>query len=139
MDPGSELAFLASTAATEIVKSLATDSWPALKAAVLKLWRKAHPERVADDLAEARSELLEIRKRGRDGTELNGVLVAEWQARLARLLIAQPEVADELRALLQRMASDTPSAGQGPSVTITTHVQGGGDAYVAGRDQTINR
>jgi hypothetical protein len=65
---------------------------------------------------------------------LEKLLVTEWQARLARLLATQPEVVDELRQLIDAGGQRTVG-----SMTFNTRVTGGGDAYVAARDQTINR
>ncbi|MBD0694049.1 hypothetical protein [Streptomyces sp. CBMA123] len=136
MSTGSELAGgLASAAASRLIDLLATDGWAAVKASVLALWRHAHPERLEADLAEARSELMQS---GGD-SEIERLLVAEWQARLARLLAARPEIAEELRALLLDASAGTGLTGQQPmgSTTLTAHVSDGGSAYQAGRDMHI--
>lgn len=142
MDIGAELTTLAASGATQVVGAIATDTWPAVKAAVLALWRRTHPERVEAELEEAREELLAARESGR-ADELQALLVNEWQARLARLLTTHPELVDELRALVAsllaaaaRERTGTPPAG---SVTVTAHVTDGGDAYLAGRDLTVHR
>ncbi|HKN98657.1 MAG TPA: hypothetical protein VJX10_16175 [Pseudonocardiaceae bacterium] len=130
----SELTALASVAAGQMIQLMATDGWAAAKSSFVSLWRRLHPERVDADLTRARSDLLAARQTGDD--ELEKSLVAEWQARLARLLVAQPEVVDELRRLLNPAAGGQQTVG---SMRLDTRVTGGGDAYVAGRDQTINR
>ncbi|MFH9354852.1 hypothetical protein [Kitasatospora sp. NPDC017646] len=136
MSTGSELAGgLASAAATRLIDLLATDGWAAVKASVLALWRHAHPERVEADLAEARSELM----RAAGDAEFERLLVAEWQARLARLIATRPEITEELRALFLGAspgAGSTDRRSMGPT-TLTAHVSGGGDAYQAGRDMSI--
>jgi DNA-binding TFAR19-related protein (PDSD5 family) len=92
---------------------------------------------VEAELAEARGELMQATQAG-DSAELQGLLVAEWRARLARLIAARPDVADELRALLLEVSRDAGSTRQQTaSMTLEAQVSGGGDAYLAGRDMTI--
>lgn len=139
METSVELAGLASAAAARLIDLLATDGWGAVRSSVLALWRSAHPERVEDELGEARDELLRARESG-GAEELQGLLVTEWQARLIRLMAARPDAVDELRALF----GGDPHTGRAPErriagpMTLETHVSGG-DAYVAGRDMTITR
>ncbi|MER5352665.1 hypothetical protein ABT093_20320 [Kitasatospora sp. NPDC002551] len=137
MDLSSELTTLATTGATQLVGAISTDTWPAVKSGVLALWRRARPERVAEDLEEAREQLLAAEESGADAAGLRVLLVEEWQARLARLLVTHPELADELRALVDGLRA---SGGERPSgpVTMTAHVTGGGSAYLAGRDLTVH-
>src|SRR5213080_4566391 len=91
VDP--ELAELTSAAAIAATKLLVTDGWEAVKNALVSLWRRAHP-----DLAEARADLVAD---GRTETEsLQQALAAEWQGRLRGLLMANPELAGELRRIL---------------------------------------
>ncbi|GAA2262520.1 MULTISPECIES: hypothetical protein [Kitasatospora] len=141
MDLGPDLAALASSAAGQLMNVIATDSWAAVKSVVLALWRRSHPERAEEDLAQARADLLAAQQAG-NAEQLQQVLVAEWQARLSRLLLAQPDLADELRALLEGALAEPDADGRRPgagSTTINAQVTGGGDAYVAGRDLTVNR
>ncbi|MER6047702.1 hypothetical protein ABT168_09580 [Streptomyces sp. NPDC001793] len=135
-----ELAALTSTAAGRLIDLLATDGWAAVKSGIVSLWRRSHPERVDAELSEARDELMQAEQNG-DDADLRGLLVTEWQARLARLLATHPDLADEVRRLLSEQPHDGGSTGQQVvgSMTQKAHVTGGGDAYVAGRDQTINR
>ncbi|GHF38924.1 hypothetical protein GCM10018790_15900 [Kitasatospora xanthocidica] len=140
MDLNAELTTLAASGATQVVSAIATDAWPAVKAAVLALWRRSHPERVEADLEQAREDLLSAQESGRP-EELQVLLVNEWQARLSRLLVAYPELADELRSLVAGLVAERGPDGArttGP-VTMTAHVTGGGDAYQAGRDLTVHR
>ncbi|WP_432012641.1 hypothetical protein [Streptomyces cucumeris] len=139
MDTGVELAGLASAAAVRLIDLLATDGWAAVKSSVLSLWRTAHPERVEEELAEARAELIEAEQTGGD-TELHGLLATEWQARIIRLMATRPETVDELRTLL---AGDLRTAGNHEqqitgSMTLEAHVSGG-DAFLAGRDMNVTR
>jgi hypothetical protein len=59
VDP--ELTALTSTAATAVVKLLATAAWEQATSAVGRLWHRVHPERVEmvqAELAEGRTEVL---------------------------------------------------------------------------------
>ncbi|MFD9687777.1 hypothetical protein ACFWXO_18690 [Kitasatospora sp. NPDC059088] len=139
MDLGSDLTALTSSAASQLINLIASDGWAAVRSAVLALWRRSHPERASEDLAQARTDLLAAQEDGSE-EQLRQVLAAEWQARLFRLLLAEPDLADELRALVEGALAEPggrlPVAG---STTVSAHVTGGGDAYVAGRDLTVHR
>ncbi|WP_030416616.1 hypothetical protein [Streptomyces sp. NRRL S-1448] len=139
METGVELAGLASAAAARLIDLLTTDGWAAVKSSVLSLWRSAHPERIEEELADARGELLQAQQTG-DGQELQGLLVAEWQARIIRLMAARPDAVDELRALFgeELRAVGTPEQQITGSMTLEAHVSGG-DAFLAGRDMTVTR
>lgn len=139
METSVELAGLASAAAARLIDLLTTDGWAAVRSSVLSLWRSAHPERVDDDLTDARGELLEARRTS-GGEELQGLLVAEWQARLIRLLATRPDAVAELRALLSEelRAAEAPEQQITGSMTLEAHVSDG-DAFLAGRDMTVTR
>lgn len=139
METSVELAGLASVAAARLIDLLATDGWAAVKSSVLSLWRSAHPERVEEELADARGELLQAQQTG-DGQELQGLLVAEWQARIIRLMATRPDAVDELRALLgeEPRAAETREQQITGSMKLEAHVSGG-DAFLAGRDMTVTR
>ena len=140
MEAGSELAELASTAAGQLISLLTKDGWATVKASIVSLWRHSHPEHVDADLTQARGELLAAVRSGTD-RELSEFLANEWRGRLGRLLITQPEAADELRRIIREDFNVAGSAGHQVigSMTLETHVSGGGDANVAGRDMTITK
>ncbi|MET9703057.1 hypothetical protein [Streptomyces griseus] len=139
METSVELAGLATTAAARLIDLLATDGWEAVKSSVLSPWRTAHPQRVEEELDDARAELIQAQQAGGDA-ELAGLLAAEWRARIIRLLATRPDTVDELRALL---AGDLTAPGAseqriaGP-LTLEAHVSGG-DAFQAGRDMNVTR
>ncbi|MFJ1545846.1 hypothetical protein [Streptomyces sp. NPDC088246] len=139
METSVELAGLASAAAARLIDLLATDGWGAVKSSVLALWRSAHPERVEEELTDVRSELLQAQQTG-GGEELQGLLVAEWQARIIRLMATRPEAVAELRALLggELRAAGTPGPQITGSMTLEAHVSDG-DAFLAGRDMNVTR
>ncbi|WP_269278039.1 hypothetical protein [Streptomyces sp. H39-S7] len=126
---------LASAAAARLIDLLTTDSWTDARTAVASLWRRGHPERVEAELTEGRGDLLQAEASDR-GPAVRTLLVAEWQARLARLLATHPDLADEMRRLLR----DTGTAeGQAVgSLHQEAHVTDG-DAYQAGRDISITK
>ncbi|WP_406091622.1 hypothetical protein [Streptomyces sp. NBC_01013] len=139
METSVELAGLASAAAARLIDLLATDGWGAVKSSVLSLWRSAHPERVEEDLIDARAELLQARQAG-GGEELQGLLAAEWQARIIRLVATRPDAVDELRALFggEPHPAGRPEQQVTGSMTLEAHVSGG-DAFLAGRDMNVTR
>ncbi|MFC4493269.1 hypothetical protein ACFPA8_03860 [Streptomyces ovatisporus] len=134
MEP--ELAALASTAGTTLVTVLATDGWERARDGIAALWRRVRPERadgVASELGATREDLLAAQSSGDEDAVQE--LQAEWRSRVRRLLREQPEVADELRRLLDGIAAEADTA----TVTVTQHATASGQArvYQAGRDQHI--
>jgi hypothetical protein len=96
-----ELSTLAATAATTLVGLLTTDAWERVKGGLGALWRRAYPERAATieaEIAESRSELLALD--AGDDDQLIDILVREWESRLYRLLITNPDLDGQLRQLL---------------------------------------
>ncbi|BDM70239.1 hypothetical protein HEK616_37260 [Streptomyces nigrescens] len=139
METSVELAGLASAAAARLIDLLTTDGWAAVKSSVLSLWRSAHPERIEEELADARGELLQAQQTG-DGQELQGLLVAEWQARIIRLMATRPDAVAELRTLFgaELRPAGAPEQQISGSMTLEAHVSGG-DAFLAGRDMNVTR
>ncbi|MEU6973977.1 hypothetical protein ACIRYZ_36525 [Kitasatospora sp. NPDC101155] len=138
MDP--ELTALAATAATTVVQLLATESWEKAKSAVGWLWGKVHPERAAAvvaELEETRGEVLTARESGDEQAEQE--LIGDWRRRLARLLReGDPQLADELRRLLDELAPHLPETGSGSGgTTVNVNASDNARAYVAGRDLHI--
>lgn len=136
MEP--ELIALASTAATTVVARLATEGWEQARRGVVALWRRAHPERaetVEAELTEARAELLSARGAGDEQTER--ALAEEWQGRIRRLLTAAPQLAGELRSLVEELTPDTAAGPGAAQVRMTARASGHGRVYQAGRDQHI--
>ncbi|MFE9661672.1 hypothetical protein [Streptomyces sp. NPDC005955] len=134
MDP--EIAALASTAGTTIVALLVTDAWQTARDRVAALWQRARPERteaVVAELEAARGDLLLAADA--DGDEVAKTqeeLAAEWQARVRRLLTAEPEMVAELRLLLAELAPEAP--GVVPVNSQRATASGNARVYQAGRD-----
>lgn len=134
MDP--EITALATTAGTTVVTLMATDAWERTRDAVTSLWRRVHPERtevVSGELEATREELVAAEPDGDPDTRLE--LQAEWQGRIRRLLVARPDAAGELRALLREI--DPGDGTHGPVVTQHATASGNARVYQAGRDQRI--
>jgi hypothetical protein len=137
----SELSVLAATAATTVVGLLTTDAWERLKGGLVALWRRANPERAAGieaEITEARSELLA--PGAADDTELTHALVREWQRRIYRLLIADPELAVDLRRLLNEEIDSPRSGAPTPIVHLELNAQasGHGRIYQVGQGEQRN-
>lgn len=117
MDP--ELMKLMSTAATTVVKLLATAAWEQATAAVGRLWQRVHPERadtVQAELAETRTEVLAARQAGDE--QLEQALVEEWRGRLRRLVAVDPQLADELRRIVAELRPLADAAPQATTITM---------------------
>lgn len=128
MDP--ELTSLAQNASLTLVALMTTDAWERTREGVVALWRRAWPERadaVAADLDSTREDLAA-------DVVTEDELTAEWQGRLRRLLISRPEVAVQLRSLLDELA---PDAAHLPAVSQHATASGDSRIYQAGRDLRI--
>ncbi|MER5360074.1 hypothetical protein [Streptomyces sp. NPDC002785] len=137
----SELAALASLAASTVISAMATAGWEAAQRAMGELWRRVHPERadmVVAELGEARAEVLVAWRNGDEGAERE--LVGEWQARLRRLLVANPELVPELQRLIDELRrtvrAEEPRAA---SVTLTANASGRSRITMSGRDINITK
>lgn len=137
MDP--EIAALVGTAGTTLVTSLTTEAWQRARDGLATVWRRFQPERadaVTAELSATRADLVTAQAAGDQDTVEE--LGAEWQGRVRRLLVANPEAADALRTLLDELRPDAPAAPT--TVTVTQHATASGDArvYQAGRDQNFH-
>lgn len=137
-----ELATLASEAASVVVKALATTAWETTKSGVAALWRRVHPDRVETiqaELEETRSEVLEARKTDDGGSEQN--LVGEWAGRLRRLLAADPDVAADLRRLMEEvlLPALAKAGSSSTSISMQATAMNSGRVNQAGRDQHITQ
>lgn len=139
-----ELAALAGVAASTVVGGMATAGWESVQRAMGELWRRVHPERadtVVAELGEARAEVLAARQRGEEEAELaEQQLVGEWQARLRRLLVANPEMVPEIQRLIDELRP--PAGGVEPragGVTLTANASGRSRVIMSGRDINITK
>lgn len=131
-DMNAELVALAQSAGTTLVGLMATDAWERTRDGIVALWQRARPERadaVAAELGNTREDLAA-------DTDTEGELAAEWQGRIRRLLIDQPQVAEELQRLLDELS---PSTSPTAAASVTQHASATGHSrvYQAGRDLHI--
>lgn len=135
---GPEIADLARTAGTTVVTLMAGQAWESARAGVVALWQRFQPARaeaVGAELDATREDLLLARESDDPDTEAE--LTAEWQARVRRLLLARPEVAEELRRILAELNPPLPEAQPSVEVRLRAEASGNGRVYQAGRDQHI--
>lgn len=134
---------LASTAGTTVVTLLTTDAWERAKTAVATLWGRACPDRV--ETVEA--ELLETRElllattddetgAGAPGRDEG---IAEWRGKFRRLLMAQPEFAQEVRRILdEELIPALPASAPAAPIVFHANPTGNARVYQAGRDQNFH-
>ncbi|WP_055712236.1 hypothetical protein [Streptomyces torulosus] len=135
---GPEIADLARTAGTTMVALMATQTWESAREGVVALWRRFQPDRaeaVGGELEATREDLLLAQRSG--DTETEAELTAEWQARVRRLLVARPDVADELRRILAELSPALPEERPTTAIRLRAEASGNGRVYQAGRDQHI--
>ncbi|MFC8367138.1 MULTISPECIES: hypothetical protein [unclassified Streptomyces] len=136
MDP--EIAALAGTAGTTVVTLMVTNAWESARDGMVALWRRFQPARaesVGEELEAGRAELLLARQAG--DAEAETELTAEWQGRVRRFLLAQPEAADELRRILDDLSPSLPEEPDAHQIHLRARASGSARIYQAGRDQHI--
>ncbi|MCX4690650.1 hypothetical protein OG401_41260 [Kitasatospora purpeofusca] len=136
-----ELASLASAAATAMIQTLATSGGELVHTAIGDLWHRRHSDRaqtVLAELGEAGQEAAQAYAVGDQDT--TRALIAEWTARLRRLLADDPGAADQLRLLLEELTGHSRQAPQGPTVTMNARAsqhatihQAAGNMHITGR------
>jgi hypothetical protein len=138
VDP--ELTALASTAATTVVKALATTAWEQATKALGALWRRTHPgraETIEAELAEAHDQLVTAHATGDDEVEAD--LSAAWRSRIRALLATDPSLAEDLRLLVNGLGTATVESSRQHvgRVDMRAEVSDHGRAYLALGDQHI--
>ncbi|WUL10331.1 hypothetical protein OHT74_22360 [Streptomyces sp. NBC_00354] len=115
------------------------DAWPRLRDGVVAVWRRVYPERaeaVGADLDACRDDLLAARAGSDELSEAE--LRAEWQGRVRRLLVENPEIAGALRALLDEVGGSPAARGADVGeVRMIARASDNARVYQAGRDQHI--
>lgn len=137
MDP--QIADLARTAGTTMVTLMTTSAWESARDGLVGLWRRFQPARadgIGEEYEAGRADLLLAHEAGDEDSASE--LAAEWQGRVRRLLVAQPEVADELRRILDDLSPSLPDCRPAVGeIHMTAEASGSGRVYQAGRDQHI--
>jgi hypothetical protein len=133
------LVALSSAAATTLVTSMTTDSWEQVKAALVEMWRRRHPEQakdVAAELTAARSAVIAAdRAAGEEETEAD--LLVEWRSRLRRLAASDKQFRDELERFTEEFRHLHSEPGRFGRVTMRAEVHGPGRVNQAGGNQTV--
>jgi hypothetical protein len=130
---------LAMAAATALVGAMATDAWQKARSAVLALWRRVHPDRVAtleEQLSEARSDVL-----AGDSKVAEEVALA-WKRQLLHLLNDDPFLEGELQRVLDDELTPLLSPAlqrRIQNISMTATASGQAQVFQAGRDIQINR
>lgn len=124
------LVALALLAAQTVVAAASTDAWGAAKRGVARLLGRGDPER--ERLAEQRLDQARDQLVAAPGQHLDRVradLVAVWRTRLADLLEEDPDVAGDLRALVDQIQAELPA----DSVSAGDHsIVASGDVRISG-------
>lgn len=105
---------------------------------MVALWRRFQPARaesIGEELEAGRADLLLAREAG--DAESEAELTAEWQGRLRRFLLAQPEAAEELRRVLDELQPQAPGDAGPEQMRMQARASGSARIYQAGRDQHI--
>ena len=100
MDSGT----LASSVGNALILAMTADGWQQVHTAIVKLWRRVHPERaetIGSELSEARAELLAAHED--DSSALITELAGDWKRRLQRLLLAEPDAINELQRIFEEV------------------------------------
>jgi hypothetical protein len=118
-----------------LVRVMGTDGWSGARDAVVAWWGGHHRDEaggVGADLDRLRGEVVDA---GGD-RETRDALAGEWQSRLRRLLVANPELAEGLRRLLvEQLAPLLAATGRVGGLTQSVTVIGDGNTTIqAGRD-----
>ncbi|MFF1730755.1 hypothetical protein [Streptomyces sp. NPDC058247] len=131
-----QLLELARAAGTTMVTLMATDAWQRSRDGFAALWRRAggaRPEAIEDELAATRDDLLLARQS--DDADAEQELIGEWSGRVRRLLRDHPEIAEELRVVLNEL--DPEGADRPATVNMRAEARDSARVYQAGRDQHI--
>lgn len=131
---------LAAELASNLITTLGTAAWKKAKVGIGALWRRVHPDRaetVEAEATEAHEQLVAARDAG-DG-QVEQDLVAAWRSRVRALLAADPNLAEDVRALAREL-QPAPSAQRDTSIgsaSMEANVFDHGRAYQALGDQNI--
>ncbi|RPF30306.1 hypothetical protein [Streptomyces sp. TLI_185] len=131
---------LALAMGTALVSAMATDAWQQARSALTTLWRRVQPEQAEQidaDYTTARDRLLSAVEAGADG--IAPALRTDWQFRIHLMLHEHPEIAGEVRRVLEaELAPLLPREDQARVGTVmNATASGSGRVYQAGRDQQI--
>ena len=113
MDPA--LLALATSSANALVSLMTTDLWERAKSGVSSIFsrRSTSQEHIDEELDESQNELTASSERG-DLEDTTTEMQQVWKGKFRRLLLTDPEAAEELRAIIAlwaEVADDSKSPG----------------------------
>lgn len=133
MDP--ELAALAVTAATTIVKAMAGDAWEKVKGVVARLFpadKASELSPVVNELEQLRTELLNAQPEATAALTTN--LTSDIAAQLRLALLTSPETAAvELRELIRQYGAEIDGSSETTSIVVKGTASGHGRVYQVGQ------
>jgi len=104
---------LATTGATTIVAAMATDAWHAARAGIARIFGRsgAGKQAVTEAQLDEDAEVLS-RVEGAEVEQARADFAAVWRRRLGGLLTDHPELAEELKTVIEQIAGALPQARQ---------------------------
>jgi hypothetical protein len=134
-----ELIALAAAGATTFVQQMAADSWAQARDRIvsfLSRHRSSEEDLVEAELETSRGELVAAMRADDEQTPLD--VETEWRTRLRRTLLANPDAASELQAILDDLA---PQGREEQAMDVQNTISGGvqhGPVIQAGHVGTLN-
>lgn len=121
---------LASAGATALVQQMVSDGWERARtrvAAFLAARSGADEQALGEELEAARDEVLRAERSGDEETadEARTEARTEWRARMRRSLLADPEAAAELQAILDELDGSGEAPQAHHTTVITNNLTGG--------------
>ncbi|MER8045044.1 hypothetical protein [Streptomyces sp. NPDC094032] len=122
-----ELVALATAGATALVQQMVGDGWERARTRIAAFFAArsgADEQAVGEELEAAREDLLRAEESGDEGTadEARSEAHVEWRARMRRSLLADPESAGELRAILDELEGEKVA---GAVTSVSNTISGG--------------
>lgn len=117
---------LATAGATALVQQMVGDGWERARTRIAAFFAArsgADEEALGEELEAARDDLLRAERTGDEeaADEARAEARTEWRARMRRSLLADPESARELRAILDELTGPDPA----PAPSVSNSISGG--------------
>jgi hypothetical protein len=118
-----EIEALAMVGAAAIVSAMATDAWNGARERIAELLRQHSPARRAELETRLEANAAQVERAG-DVERARGALVGSWQLELEEVLSRNPDAAEDLVALTDRIRASLPTASAQWVQNITAHGNG---------------
>jgi hypothetical protein len=102
---------LATTAGTTIAAAMATDTWQAARAGIVKLFSHRGPAEQAAIEAQLDRHNAQV-ERADDPAEVRRMMSARWNSELEGMLMESPDLAGDLQTLVTSIQEALPQQGQ---------------------------